>query len=306
MNIPRELEQSLTASQLPTATKRTTKSSNLDEPGSADAAAGTARANDKKKARPKSSVWKLATLSDNTPDFIVTFLEWFFRKEADEEDVAGQWWVLRNEAAHVPLVMGLFTATMFLLLYYAGLFSFMFRRGYVQEEVAFVEGACGSCANAVSVFEYPDEEARAWMRNVDKLFVLKAADGERGWFTLPAHWAYDSPRNVSLSMLRPIMMRESEGGACDCGTDHGIPASIFAYNGVAYMAHHISGARGAAVKCKVGVASDDGVRQIDVSAPAAAVVRYWDGECEEKRQDAAHALLCCASLCQMPPKNLLL
>lgn len=259
-----------------------------------------------KTPRAKAGIWKVASISENAPDFIVTFAEWFFRKESDEEDVAGQWWILRKEAAHVPITVGLFALVAFFLCYYVGLFNFMYRRGYVQDEIVFVEGRCGSCSNAVSVFEFPDDDSREWMRSIDKLKPLSAADGERGWFTLPQHWAYDGPRNVSFNNLRPIMVQESQGGQCDCGSQHGIPAAIFAYNGIAYMAHQFSGVRGAVVSCKMSGLGEDGLpRLLEVSAASTGVVRYWNSECNEVKQDASHALMCCASLCQLPPKNLL-
>lgn len=258
----------------------------------------------KKKARPAAIV--IGTLWDNTPDFVVTFLEWLLHKEADEEDAHAVWWFKRKQSAHLPIVIGVLAFCFCLAFYASGFFGFLFRTGYVQDEINIVEGSCSACLHAISVFEYPDEAAREWMRALDKTKSLTSEDGARGWFTIREHWAYDGPMNVSLAYLYPLMRKESENKRCDCAVHHGVPANTFAYNGVVYVAHHISGVRGSATSCGVrgtSISGDDIL--LDVNAEATGVVRYWDNACEEHKADASHALLCCARLCQLPPKNLL-
>jgi hypothetical protein len=260
----------------------------------------------KKKTKTRPAAFVLSTLNDNMPDFIVTFFEWLLHKEKDEEDVQGVWWFRRKESAQLPMVIGVL-AFLFCLIFYAfGLFGFLFRTGYVQDEINIVEGHCSACLHAISVFEYPDEAAREWMRGLEKTKALSAEDGARGWFTVDEHWAYSNPMNVSFAYLYPLMRKESENKRCDCAVNHGIPANTFAYNGVVYVAHQFSGIRGTVTTCNVhGVnsAGDDVV--LDVNAAATGVVRYWDNVCEEHKADASHALMCCARLCQLPPKNLL-
>jgi hypothetical protein len=112
--------------------------------------------------------------------------------------------------------------------------------------------------------------------------------------------------NVSFVNLYPIMRHDSSNGGCDCAVHHGIPASIFAFNGVVYAAHQFSGIRGAATSCEMtGVDAEGQEYVLKVSAASTGVVRYWDNQCEEHKSDASHALMCCANLCQLPPKNLL-
>ena len=254
----------------------------------------------------KPYVSRMVTLSDYTPDFILTALEWFFRKEKDEEDVKGQWWVLRKESAHLPIVMGIFVFLICVPLYFSGFFHFVFRKGYVQDDLISLKGTCSGCINVVNVFDFPDEVSKDWMRSLPSVPSLGNVDGQRGWFTIKDHWEFDRPVNVSFRTLRPIMAKDSEGGRCDCALQHGIPVDTFAFNGTVYVAHQFSGVRGSSVSCKMSGIDANGERfHLQVSAASTGVVRYWNDECSEVRADASHALMCCAHLCQVAPKNLL-